>query len=260
MTVTQQRQPDAAPRLILSADGLWNSIQGEGPRLGRSTTFMRLGGCNLSCIWCDTPYTWDWTGHSGKVYSPTEELVHKNFDWVLPILANLTAKTHSITITGGEPLLQFKALDALFKELRWGTPLQDINFETNGTRQIPEWDIRPANQINYVVSPKLKNAWTQPPDPHILAKTSRYDPLLGDVDFKFVCKTVADLDEVERLIEKILQQGGHMPPGRVWIMPEGTKPALLTLTAQDLVDAVVDRGWGLTTRFHQYIWGNTRAR
>ena len=37
--------------------------QGEGPSTGRLCGFVRLARCNLSCLWCDTPYTWDWGGN-----------------------------------------------------------------------------------------------------------------------------------------------------------------------------------------------------
>jgi 7-carboxy-7-deazaguanine synthase len=41
---------------------IFRSIQGEGPALGRPRTFVRLSGCNLHCVWCDTAYTWNWVG------------------------------------------------------------------------------------------------------------------------------------------------------------------------------------------------------
>ena len=36
------------------------SLQGEGPETGRPSIFVRLSLCNLTCVWCDTPYTWNW--------------------------------------------------------------------------------------------------------------------------------------------------------------------------------------------------------
>jgi len=38
------------------------TIQGEGKSSGMPCAFLRLSLCNLHCIWCDTPYTWNWKG------------------------------------------------------------------------------------------------------------------------------------------------------------------------------------------------------
>src|SRR5919204_789570 len=79
------------------------TFQGEGPSLGRLCGFVRLGGCNLQCTWCDTPYTWDWTGVTGRAYDPRVELKqHSTSD----VLAELDAMgVPMVVITGGAPPL-----------------------------------------------------------------------------------------------------------------------------------------------------------
>src|SRR5438046_10053865 len=62
-------------KLVLSTDGIFRTIQGEGPRLGRNTCFIRLAGCNLACSWCDTAYTWDWKGVNGHEYHVKKEVL-----------------------------------------------------------------------------------------------------------------------------------------------------------------------------------------
>ena len=71
------------------------STQGEGPLVGYRQLFIRFCACNLACKFCDTDYSFE---NSNFVYSPKElaELIQKEFE--------LTT-IHSISLTGGEPLL-----------------------------------------------------------------------------------------------------------------------------------------------------------
>lgn len=68
------------------------TIQGEGFHAGKPAYFIRLGGCDVGCRWCDAKYTWN-----PKLYPPTD--VRTVIDRALACPAQ------AIVITGGEPLL-----------------------------------------------------------------------------------------------------------------------------------------------------------
>ena len=68
------------------------TIQGEGFHTGKPAYFIRLGGCDVGCKWCDAKYTWN-----PKLYPPT------NIDVV--VRRAVECRAQSIVITGGEPLL-----------------------------------------------------------------------------------------------------------------------------------------------------------
>ena len=79
------------------------TFQGEGPSTGHRAAFVRLGRCNLTCTWCDTPYTWDW-----ERFDPSVELSRRT---VAALLAEIEAMAPEIVVvTGGEPLLQQRRL------------------------------------------------------------------------------------------------------------------------------------------------------
>ena len=90
------------------------SIQGEGPFVGYKQVFIRLCGCNLKCSYCDT----DFTPFDAKEMSTDEllEFVYKN------------KNCHSVSLTGGEPLLHTDFI----KDFAQKCPLP-IYLETNGT-------------------------------------------------------------------------------------------------------------------------------
>ena len=78
---------------------VFTSVQGEGPYVGYKQLFIRLCGCNLNCSYCDT----DFAIMGAKDYSVQELIdICKNND-----------DCHSVSLTGGEPLLQVKFLISL---------------------------------------------------------------------------------------------------------------------------------------------------
>jgi 7-carboxy-7-deazaguanine synthase len=95
---------------------VFSSIQGEGLYLGEKQIFVRFFGCNLGCGYCDTKLD------SFMEYDP-EELMDE--------IKLYSDKHHSVSFTGGEPLLQKDFLKEVLKRSR---KERNINYlETNGT-------------------------------------------------------------------------------------------------------------------------------
>ena len=120
--------------------------QGEGKTAGKEVMFLRLAYCNLKCVFCDTPYTWQAKLLKTEVHKMTIE------DVITKLQNRKVIK--SIVISGGEPLLQQKELISLCKWLRstnWW-----IEIETNGTILPNKELVNLVNQFN--CSPKLSNS------------------------------------------------------------------------------------------------------
>lgn len=121
---------------------IFDSIQGEGSWLGRPVTFIRMGGCNLHCPWCDTDFS------KFKDMSIVDICHH--------------VSNRDIVITGGEPLIH--DLVPLLQALRNANGFaHSIAIETNGTR--PTVDIEGLVQW-IVVSPKPEVDYKLHPDCH----------------------------------------------------------------------------------------------
>ncbi|KAA6212329.1 7-carboxy-7-deazaguanine synthase QueE [Streptomyces albofaciens JCM 4342] len=222
-------------------------MQGEGPSAGRRCAFLRLGGCNLSCRWCDTPYTWDWSGvgDSGVAYAPKDELHPIPWREVLERL--LAYGTDLVVVSGGEPLSQQNRLLPLVRALR--DHGRDVEIETNGTIA-PDTGLV-AVGVRFNVSPKLSHSG-DPEDRRIVPGALRALAAVPGTAFKFVCRGEEDLDEVASLVDRC----GTRP---VWIMPEGQTSEATHRHLAQLGDHVVARGWNLTTRLHVAVWGDRRA-
>jgi 7-cyano-7-deazaguanosine (preQ0) biosynthesis protein QueE len=221
------------------------TVQGEGPSLGRRCSFVRLGGCNLHCSWCDTPYTWDWSGRNGIRFDPAQELRHLTVENVWQELVARDADM--LVISGGEPLLQQDRLLPLLsraREARWW-----VEVETAGTiAPTPEF-VTLVDRFN--VSPKLANSGNKEvrrkvPVAVVALRNS------GKSVWKFVIVDRGDLEEVAQLVEAF-----DLRP--IYIMPEGVREEVLRLRTQEIAGEVLARGWNLTTRLQIFLYGNRRG-
>ena len=137
------------------------TIQGEGFYTGHSAYFLRIGGCDVGCHWCDVKESWD-----ANLHPPTNVE-----DMVAPILK---FPSETVVVTGGEPLMwDMKFLTESLKEKRLKTHL-----ETSGSHQLSGyWDwiclspkkfqkpldaIKPlANELKIIVKNKSDFKWAE---------------------------------------------------------------------------------------------------
>ena len=92
---------------------IFESIQGEGPYMGENQLFIRFSNCNLNCKYCDTDFKSDL-----KEYTK-DDLIKE---------INKYKHIHSISLTGGEPLINANFLKQVLPDIK-----QKIYLETNGT-------------------------------------------------------------------------------------------------------------------------------
>lgn len=100
---------------------IYKSIQGESTHAGLPCVFVRLTGCNLRCVWCDSEYTF----HGGRRMT-SEEIIAE--------VERLSPSGGLVEITGGEPMLQERDLVPLMQHLL------DLGYtvllETSGERPL----------------------------------------------------------------------------------------------------------------------------
>jgi organic radical activating enzyme len=119
---------------------IFSSIQGEGMLAGRRQIFVRLTGCNLDCRYCDTNFE---KSDICRLESKPGSGTFIDLPQPLPLFkvaailedwrSQLPGAHHSVSITGGEPLLHADALEGWFPEIRKSLP---IHLETNGTMHV----------------------------------------------------------------------------------------------------------------------------
>jgi len=135
--VSRSGAPAAGP--AANVVEIFSSIQGEGPWIGAATLFVRLGGCDLRCRWCDSPGTWlpAEQARVERVRGSGEFETHANplaIEAIVAACEALDLAAHRfVAITGGEPLLQPEAVLALARALAGRGPR--FFLETHGAAE-----------------------------------------------------------------------------------------------------------------------------
>lgn len=236
---------------------IFESIQGEGPSVGRPSVFVRLSGCNLYCRWCDTPYTWNWAGTgfehdddgvSAAKYDRDAEQIAMEADAIARAVAGYGAK--NVVLTGGEPMLQTDALVAICGALRARDPSYRFEVETNGT-------VAPSEALDgfvaqYNVSPKLANAGVR--DNHRLRPALSAFGRRANAFFKFVVEDPCEVEEVSALVAAY-----GLPRERVGLMCAARDVVDLEARQPAIAAACVQEGWSYYDRLHLRLFGAKRG-
>lgn len=145
-------------RLLPLAEDFY-TIQGEGYHTGKAAYFIRLGGCDVGCAWCDSKFTWN-----PKLFPPVP---------VTEIMSRVVKCTaRAVVITGGEPLSY--PLGVLCKELKnYGI---EIFLETSGSQPM-------SGEMDWIcLSPKQNH----PPLPEIYPLASELKVIItGPLDMEW---------------------------------------------------------------------------
>jgi organic radical activating enzyme len=230
---------------------IFASLQGEGPSQGKPCAFLRLSRCNLACVWCDTAYTWRFTGdnrphRSGKTYDRKANQVTLDETDLARRIAALGQPR--LVVTGGEPLLQVSSLARMLALLPAGIA---VEVETNGTLAPPPALDALIDQYN--VSPKLAHSGN-PAELALVSERLAHWAAEPRAAFKFVIAQPDDAAEVLALAGRYA-----IPRERIWLMAEGTDTATLHERERWLARLCLDHGLTLSKRLHIELYGDTRG-
>ena len=147
------RPPVASDGSRLDVVNIFPTLQGEGPFVGYPSVFVRLGGCNLACSFCDTEFE---AFHAMSLEEILAEVENKAQEAARRV-------RHLVVITGGEPFRQNIA--PLCERLIAGG--FDVQIETNGTlwRELPP-------EVHIICSPKISNGSYHPLRADLLARVN----------------------------------------------------------------------------------------
>ncbi len=225
------------------------SLQGEGVSAGEPAAFVRLGRCNLTCSWCDTPYTWDFEHYSFEDELSTVS-VDELTDWLVEHAPG------RVIWTGGEPLIQQKPLLSVLAALdrarsERGQPLDFHEVETNGTvRPVPGLLAR-IDQWN--VSPKLQGSG-EPIERRIRPSVIRALLTSGRANFKFVLDDQRDEAEALDLFAAL-----KLPRDRVAFMPAASDVEQLRTRSPWVAAAALRARVRFSGRLHLELFGGKRG-
>ena len=229
------------------------TIQGEGMVVGQKTMFVRTAGCDYSCSWCDSSFTWDGSGKHLIVQMTAEEIWSE--------LKRLGGSGFSfVTISGGNPAL-LRNLDALITILKENNI--KIGVETQGSRW-QEW-LYDIDELT--ISPK-------PPSSGMTTDFSVLSDIFEKLNnrnneqhtsLKIVVFNQADYDYAKQVHLRYPTIPFYLQTGNDDITTTDNPQLISRLLGkyQELIDWVIEdeelRDVKVLPQLHALVWGNKRG-
>lgn len=195
------------------------TLQGEGAHQGKAAYFIRLGGCDVGCVWCDVKESWDVDAHPQK---QVDAIVDEALFAVTQQQHSTNVNDVMAVVTGGEPLLHnLDSLTASLKKTGFRT-----HIETSGSSPLSgDWDW-------ICLSPKKFKA----PTTEILPLANELKIIVyNQSDFKWAEQYAAQVNENCRL----------------FLQPEWSKAATITPLIIEYIKK--NPQWQLSLQVHKYL-------
>jgi 7-carboxy-7-deazaguanine synthase len=222
----QGRDPEAEVRTGLVVNEVFFSIQGEGTRAGRPSAFVRLTGCPLRCVWCDTAYAF----HEGTRRDPAD------------IVAEVERfPTRLICLTGGEPLVQPGAFPFVTRLIDKGF---EVVVETSGHVSVAALDPRAVVILDVKTPGSGESARIHWPNLERLRRQDEVKLVVdGRSDYEWARGLVTERGLAQRCTVLFSAVTGVLDPGDLgrWILEDGLA-VRLQVQLHRILWPSVDRG------------------
>lgn len=221
---------------------IYLSMQGEGPRVGRPTIFVRFGGCNLRCaLWpCDTQHAIDpvyrkeWIQHTPEeVYKKIQQAAD-GLEW------------YNVCYTGGEPFLQSDTeLERLTALLMDDRHIEWIECFSNGTIEYPAWA---PGYISFIMDWKLPGSGE---DVHNPVRIKNLEELKTTAHVQSVKFTIADKTDFRYAVD-MYNQYMKDDEFQIWAGIVWNK----NLTNAELIRWIFENKlpWNFSMQVHNHVW------
>lgn len=206
---------------------IFHSLQGESSYVGLPTTFIRLTGCPLRCVYCDTAYAFE----GGTKWS-LDSIMEK-------VAAN---RAENVCVTGGEPLAQPNCMNLLDALIDTG---YEVSLETSGAMPIREVNSAVARIVDLKTpssGEQARNLWR---NIEFLEEKDQVKFVIGNqTDFDWSLSKVIEYDLIGRV-------------GEVFFSPVHGKYAL-----DDFAQKIIDSGLRIRMQLqlHKYVWNDAQGR